>query len=115
MSRRPDPHGGNPYGAPRAPVLDVLAGDASGIIERGRSLPAGQGLEWWRMSWRLFKVAPLAWIGIWLLFVVCVMVLSFVPLLGMIAGSLPQPIFGGGIMLAPRRAARSEVVPVGHL
>jgi len=115
MATTPEGPGSNPYGAPRAPVSDTPSADARGLLERGRALPAGRGLEWYGEAWRLFRRAPGAWIGIWVLFVVCMMAVSIFPLLGMFANALLSPIFLGGVMLAARSADRAGVVPVGNL
>jgi uncharacterized membrane protein len=111
----PESPGGNPWNAPAAPVADVPTGDAGAVVERGRALPIGRGLAWYGAAWRLFSVAPLAWVGIWVLFAVCAIVVSIIPLLGMFANALLGPIFVGGIMLAARSAERSGTVPVGLL
>ena len=59
----------NPYGAPHAPVGDYVAGDHA-VLERARSVPADHGVAWYREAWRLFKLSPGVWIGIWVVFVV---------------------------------------------
>ena len=115
MATTPEGPGSNPYGAPLAPVSDTLSADARGLVDGGRALPAARGLEWYGAAWRLFCVSPGAWIGIWVLFVVCMIVVSLFPLLGMFANALLAPIFLGGVMLAARSAERAGVVPVGHL
>jgi len=114
MSTLPPGSQDNPYGAPAAPVSDTV-GTAAGVVERGRVLSPLRGFGWYGEAWRLFTVSPWAWIGIWLLFFLCVAVLSIVPLLGFIANALAGPIFIGGVMLAARSAERSGVVPVGQL
>ena len=95
MATTPEGPGSNPYGAPLAPVSDSPSADARGLVERGRQLPALRGLEWYGEAWRLFRVAPGAWIGIWVLFAVCIMAASVFPLLGMFANALLSPIFLG--------------------
>jgi len=114
MSTPPPGPGLNPYGAPLAPVLDSVEREG-GYVDRGRALPAVRGFAWYGEAWRLFTAAPLAWIGIWVLFALCTVVVSLIPLLGMFANALLSPILVGGVMLAARSADRSGVVPVGHL
>jgi len=106
--------GANPYGAPLAPVSDAVTGER-GYVEHGRALPAARGFAWYGEAWRLFTVSPWAWIAIWLLFALCTVVVSLIPLLGAFANALLSPIFIGGVMLAARAADRSGTVPIGHL
>ena len=115
MATTPESPGSNPYGAPLAPVSDRPSDQAGALVDGGRALPASRGLEWYGEAWRLFRVSPGAWIGIWVLFVVCMVVVSIFPLLGMFANALLAPIFLAGVMLAARSAATAGDVPVGHL
>jgi uncharacterized membrane protein len=113
MSTPPQP-GSNPYDAPLAPVSDAVARDG-GYVERARALPASRGFAWYGEAWRLFTVSPGAWIAIWLIFFLCLAVVSLLPLLGMFGNALLSPIFLGGAMLAARSADRSGFVPIGHV
>jgi hypothetical protein len=115
MAATPEDPGTNPYGAPLAPVSDTPSADTQGLVDGGRALPAAHAFEWYRGAWRLFRVAPGPWIAIWILFVVCMVVVSLFPLLGMFANPLLAPIFLGGVMLAARSGDRAGFVPIGHL
>jgi hypothetical protein len=105
----------NPYGAPLARVDDAAASESPGILDRARSVPAGHALEWYRGAWRLFQVAPGAWIGIWLLFMVLSAGLSLIPFLGMFVSALLTPVLVAGVMLAAREAQVDGHVRVGTL
>ena len=114
MSSFPPGPGANPYGAPVAPVSDAAVADG-GYVERGRSLPASRGFAWYGEAWRVFTVAPMAWIGIWLLFALCLLVVSIIPILGMVANALLTAILIGGVAQAARAADRTRAVSVGQL
>jgi hypothetical protein len=111
----PEGPASNPYGAPLARVTDAPSAEAHGLLDQGRAVPAKRGLAWYGDAWRLFRVSPGAWIGLWVLFVVLVTVVTIIPLLGAIATFLLTPIFLGGAMLAARSAERTRMVPVGQL
>jgi uncharacterized membrane protein len=75
----------------------------------------GQGLAWWKEGWRLFALAPLAWVGIILAMALMLGCASFVPIIGGIAQSLLTPVFVGGLMLGCRALDRGESFGIGHL
>jgi uncharacterized membrane protein len=104
----------NPYGAPQAPVGDYVAG-GQGVLERARSVPAGHALDWYREAWRLFKVSPGMWIGIWIVFLVCVVAISFLPFIGQFIVGVLTPTLVGGAMVAARNADREQRVALGDL
>ena len=81
----------------------------------GWAVPAGRGVDWWGSAWRLFTAAPIAWILITIVYIVILMVLSFIPLLGQVAVSLLHPVFIGGIMLGCREQDRGGTLAVQHL
>lgn len=69
------------------------AGDA-------RSVDAGRGVAWWSEAWALFMKNPGMWVVFGLIVLIIYIVLSFVPLVGNIAGALLTPVFMGGWLLA---------------
>jgi uncharacterized membrane protein len=80
-----------------------------------RAVDAGQGATWWSEAWRLFTPSA----GTWLLIVVILfllnVVLTFVPLLGHIAGQILFPAILAGIMLGCRAIDRGQPMTVGHV
>jgi uncharacterized membrane protein len=64
-----------------------------------RNVPAGHGWGWIAQGFRYFSVHPWAWMLATVVFIVCIMLVSLVPFLGMIATYLLSPIFSGGLML----------------
>lgn len=92
-----------------APRLD------EGPAPTPRLLPAGEGAAWWGESWRIFCAAPLPWIGIFVVFVVISIALSYVPVVGHPVYVVLTPVFAGGVMLGCHALARGEPLTIGHL
>ncbi|WP_157288357.1 BPSS1780 family membrane protein [Uliginosibacterium gangwonense] len=90
----------NPYAPPEANVGDAHLDTGTGsFIPGGRVVPAGHGMEWISAAWRLFASAPLAWVGMFVVFALIWIVISIIPIVNMIA-SLLLPMFMGGLMIA---------------
>jgi uncharacterized membrane protein len=103
----------NPYQPPesRAAGAAAAAGD---FIAGGRALDAGCGWEWIASGFALFKKQPGAWILILIVLLVCLILISLVPLLGWIANMLLLQVFAGGIMLGCRALDSGASLKVGH-
>jgi uncharacterized membrane protein len=86
-----------------------------GAAPDGRHLDAGAGAAWWGESWRIFCAAPLAWIGIFIVFVVLSIALVMVPIVGSLANTVLTPVFAGGVMLGCQALAEGRPLSVGHL
>jgi uncharacterized membrane protein len=108
----PDPTS-NPYAAPTARLSDPWALGA--VVENGRRVPAGSGAGWFARGWALFKVAPGAWIAIFLIFLVMLVVIGMIPFIGSVINIFLQPMLMGGIMMACQAAEKQEPVRVGTL
>lgn len=104
---------GNPYAAPTARLSDPTA--PGSVVENGRKLPAGSGVGWFKRGWALFKVAPGAWIAIFLIFFVILVAIGLIPLIGSVINVFVQPMLMGGIMMACWAAEKQEPVRVGTL
>lgn len=89
--------------------------DAEGPAPPPRLLPAGEGAAWWGESWRIFCAAPLPWIGMFVVFVVISIALSFVPIIGQPIYVVLTPVFAGGVMIGCHALARGEPLTIGHL
>jgi uncharacterized membrane protein len=79
------------------------------------AVDAGNGLAWWSAGWRLFTGAPGVWLAITVLYLVIMVMLSFVPVLGSLATTLLAPVFAGGVMAGCRVADRGGALTVAHL
>jgi hypothetical protein len=81
----------NPY---QPPVLVENA--TGGFNANGRLLDAGQGWRWIASAFALFMKWPLMWVLLFIVYFVCNVALSMIPLLGGIATMLLFPVFGAG-------------------
>lgn len=89
--------------------------NTGGAAPDARHLDAGAGAAWWGESWRIFCAAPLAWIGIFVVFVVLSIALVMIPLVGSLASTVLTPVFAGGVMLGCQALAEGRPLSVGHL
>jgi uncharacterized membrane protein len=87
---------------------------AMGAVE-ARGVDAGRGLSWWTEAWALFMKNAGMWIVLGLILLVAFVVLSFVPLLGPLVGSLVAPVFAGSWLLAARKLEAGGALAVDDL
>lgn len=99
---------------PLSPSLPP-AGDFEGTAPPARLLSASDGAAWWGESWRIFCAAPLAWIGIFVVFGVLSILLMKIPIIGSPAHAVLTPVFAGGVMLGCHALARGRPLSVAHL
>lgn len=80
-----------------------------------RTVDAGRGVSWWTEAWALFAKQ----IGVWILLSLAMMaiyiVLTLIPFIGSLAGSLLVPVFIGSWMLAARKVEGGGTLEVGDL
>ena len=81
----------------------------------GWAVASGQGLEWWKTGWHLFRGAPAIWVILMVLFIAILFGLSFIPFLGQIASTLISPVLGAGVLVGARTQDRGGELTVGHL
>ncbi len=90
----------NPY---QVPGVEVLAqGTNSSFSDMPRSVPAGNGLQWIRDGWALFKQAPGQMVLLVFLYLIINMVTGFIPLVNFVS-PLINMVFLGGAFIAIRR------------
>ena len=93
----------NPFQPPEAEIEPVHSpSEHEGLYAEPRTVPPGQGLEWIREGWELFKVQPVIWILMLIVAGAIFMGLSFIPLLG-VAASVMLPLLMGGWMISSER------------
>ncbi len=79
------------------------------------SVAAGNALNWYKCGWKIFSVDKVNWVLMTLVFFVIVLVLGFIPLLGMIAIYLLLPLLQAGMIGAADKAGRGEPIDVADL
>jgi hypothetical protein len=102
----------NPYQPPVSPVeRDTVR--PGGFSADGRSVDAGRGWEWIAEGFALFKKQPGMWILILIILFACLVVISFLPIIGSLANMLLMQVFMGGVMLGCRALDNGESLEVG--
>ncbi|MCP5159416.1 MAG: hypothetical protein H6974_08305 [Gammaproteobacteria bacterium] len=76
---------------------------------------AGRGWGWIIEGWQLFAKAPGIWIVILLIYLAISVVLSLIPLVGLIGHTLLNPVLVGGMLYGVAAQARGETLEIGHL
>lgn len=71
-----------------------------------RVVPWFRGARWLADGWRLFRVAPLAWIALVLGYWLLMSMVSILPVVGIALASILVPPFSVGFMAVSRAAAR---------
>ena len=71
---------------------------------QARLLPAARGWAWVVEGFRMFRVAPLAWLALVFAYWMAMAVISLVPYVGVAAASILIPAFSVGFMAASRAA-----------
>ena len=76
---------------------------------------AGRGWGWIVEGWQLFAKAPGVWVVILLIYLAISVVLSLIPLVGMIGHTLLNPVLAGGMLYGAALQARGENLEIAHL
>jgi uncharacterized membrane protein len=84
-------------------------------VAQPRSVDANRGITWWSDAWALFTPNAGMWIVMGLVFIVIFVVLSAIPFLGSLAGSLLAPVFVGSWMLAARKVESGGALALDDL
>jgi hypothetical protein len=78
-------------------------------------LPASRGIAWLLESFRLFKRAPLAWIGLCAGWMTITLGLILVPLVGGVIANFIQPVFFASFAIAAFKQSAGEPIVMGDL
>ena len=78
-------------------------------------VPAVHGPGWLAQGWRLFRVAPLAWLLLVFAYWFLMALISIPPLIGVVAASILVPPFATGFMAVSRAAERGGPIALGLL
>jgi uncharacterized membrane protein len=80
-----------------------------------RTVDAGRGVAWWGEAWRIFTPAVGVWLLTLLVLFVLNVVLTFIPVLGHIAGQVLFPAIVAGIMLGCRAIDQGQPMTLHHM
>jgi hypothetical protein len=80
-----------------------------------RSVAAGNGWQWIRGGFELFRQNPVIWIALFFIYLLICMGLSIVPIIGPIVVNLLAPVFMAGFMLGCQALERGEELEINHL
>lgn len=76
---------------------------------------AGRGWSWIVEGWRLFAKAPGVWVVMLLIYLAISVVLSLIPVVGLIGHTLLNPVLAAGMLYGAAAQARGETLEIGHL
>lgn len=82
---------------------------------KARLVSFARGARWLGEGWRLFRVAPLAWLAIVFAYWLSMTLLSLVPLVGIAAAMVLVPGLSVGFMSASRRCEQGEAPEISQL
>jgi uncharacterized membrane protein len=82
---------------------------------RVRDVRPSRGPAWLAEAWRLFRGAPMAWIGLSIGWMVITLGLVLVPLVGGVAANLLQPVFFASFALAAVKQLSGGRLEMGEL
>lgn len=99
----------NPFALPQGPT-----GDGPRDTQP-RSVEAGRGVEWLKAGWQLFLKNPGMWIAIAVVWIIIFVVLSMIPVVGMLAFYFLAPVFTAGTLLGCRDLSQGGELRFDHL
>jgi hypothetical protein len=103
----------NPFVAPTARLEDYSQ-KTSQLLAEARVVPAGAAMEWLQTGWAMFQEAPGTWIGIVLLYFLIIVLVSMLPIIGML-NALLSPVFAAGVILACETQHKGSAPTVSDL
>lgn len=80
-----------------------------------KTVDVSRGIVWFTGSWRIFMKNPGLWVVLGIIMLAIVVVLSIVPILGVLALSLIMPVLTAGLLYAAREADEGRTLNVLHL
>ena len=78
-------------------------------------VPAARGVAWLGGAWRLFRGAPLTWIGLCTGWIVITFGLMIIPLVGMVASNFLQPVFFASFAICAYKQSAGERITINDL
>ena len=106
----------NPYQVPTVSTASAeQAQPDATYIPGGRTVSAGDGLEWITAAWKLFVASPLLWIVMIVLYAVFYVVLAFVPIIGSFIGYVLYGVIAAGWLAGAHAVNKGEKLELDHL
>jgi hypothetical protein len=106
----------NPYAPPKSHVADAESRLPEGdFIPEGRSVAAGNGWRWITDAWSFMAGQRLTFIGVFVLYMLMIIAVQFVPIIGPLAVTLFGPVLAGGFILGCDAVRGGDRLEVGHL
>jgi len=105
----------NPYQAPSVDIIGAMPTGDNQFIEGGRSVAAGNGLNWIGAGWSIFIQAPLHWVVCMVIMLVIALVLAFLPIIGGFINYILFALFTGGLMIGCQAQHLGRPLEIGDL
>lgn len=107
----------NPYAPPESNLNDSNQSNSEmlTLASSPKSNSAGAAWGWIKSGFSNFKASPLFWIINVILMFVIFIVLSLIPLLGMLVTNILNPVIMGGLMLGTYAVSQGQPMTVAHL
>ncbi len=80
------------------------------LLPTHNKLPAGDGIEWLKQAWELFKKDFIIWFVLLVLWLIAIFVVSFIPFFGSLALSLVSPAIIAGFFYMAHQAHQGHKV-----
>lgn len=84
----------NPYQTPETALYDNNT-EVGELLDEPNSLPASSGMDWLKDAWAIFMARPLLWVGFTIFYFLALIVLSLIPIVGLIAGFVGTFVLAG--------------------
>ena len=80
-----------------------------------KTVDVSRGIAWFSGGWRIFMKNPGLWIVLGIIVLAIAVVLSIIPILGVLALSLVMPVLVAGLLYAAREADAGRALDVLHV
>lgn len=84
----------NPYQTPETALYNDAA-QVGELLDESNSLPASSSIDWLKDAWAIFMARPLLWVGFTIFYFVAVIVLSFIPIVGLLVSFVGTFVMAG--------------------
>lgn len=105
----------DPYKPPVSSAASATSAGAANFAAGARAVDAGRGWEWIVSAFALFKKQPGNWVLVLIVLLVCMILITVVPIVGGLANMLLFQVFMGGIMLGCRAVDNGQDLEVGQV